>query len=88
MKVSMEIRKKLNEKGLSYGDLAERIGKSKAYVGNIIKFGITSNVDALIDIAAALDIPDGKMKKLLLEDRQREASLEYDDALELRRNNK
>jgi len=84
----MEIRKKLNEKGLSYGDLAERIGKSKAYVGNIIKFGITSNVDALIDIAAALDIPDGKMKKLLLEDRQREASLEYDDALELRRNNK
>ena len=84
MKVSMEIRKRLNKNGWSYGDLAERIGKSKAYVGNIIKFGITSNVDALIDIADALGIPDGKMKALLIEDRQMTASLEYDDARKLK----
>lgn len=59
--LKLRIKDVLNEKGITARMLAERMGKTPQYVGNIINGGKAMSLNSLIAIADALDVKFGDL---------------------------
>jgi transcriptional regulator with XRE-family HTH domain len=52
----LRIKEILNEKGMTSKELAEKMGKSKQYISNILTGGKGMSIATLVEIAKILDI--------------------------------
>lgn len=54
--LKLRVKDILNEKGMTSKELAEKMGKSKQYISNIITGGKGMSIATLADIAKILDV--------------------------------
>ena len=52
----LRIKEILKEKGISQIELAEKMGKSKQYISNILTVGKVMSIATLVEIAKILDV--------------------------------